>query len=32
MCTASDVTVTFRYEGYFVTVASDEPIHLEDHS
>ena len=32
LCTVGEVSITFRYGGYFVTIAADESIHLEKHS
>ncbi|WP_338036885.1 HalOD1 output domain-containing protein [Natronorubrum sulfidifaciens] len=31
LCTTSEISVAFPYEGYVVTVTADEPIHLEKH-
>ena len=32
LCTAAEVSVTFSYDGYIVTINGDESIHLEEHS
>ncbi|WP_243641438.1 HalOD1 output domain-containing protein [Natrarchaeobius halalkaliphilus] len=32
LCTAAEVSVTFSYDGYMVTINGDESIHLEEHS
>jgi len=32
LCTAAEVSVTFSYDGYIVTINGNESIHLEEHS
>ena len=32
LCTAAEISVTFSYEGYVVTVTADGQVHLEKHS